>query len=773
MGVKMKQCMNCGQTYENDVKFCVKCGAPIKQEVKVPPINEKKAEPAKHNTKPALKKKKDSKKFWIIGIFISFCIIAAAALALTAVLLTKPDKEGVMFIKEGNLQYITNDGEEITMVAYKYQENMFGTGYSSGNLDESQIQGWMDMTTFTDGTYAYYLKEINRYNDDQGFKASLMRKEIHKDNKEAEKISEINWSGVEGYPNRPLKDLTSQINAMPYLMKIEDTVTWIYFIKENTLYRYGTDDQSEKIATGIKGLFYANDSSILFYMQDGTMGTYNFQTKDCQVMDHSNINSIYSTFEDYSALYFMSQDESSNEMYFNKDGITQTIVLEKEIMGCNLLKLFEDGTLYYTVPSAQTLDLNQYISDKNKKKDEKAKEPDLEDYAVEQVDQERYLELEEYYKSLKEQYNTDYYYDYYDIHEFMEDHDWYGYYNNTGDYGSLEEYLKAICTNSEYDYEAYDKAYDEYDRIRIRNEYRSQLKNYSQDLTYTLYDLYFYNGKESVLVSSNVKDSWISQIGYAGDRTELKSLVYSISNVQPEIICDISDLGSTYIENVVTMIKDNIQESNTFLCAIDGKAIEVNTDLKSQMDVWISENGKTGYLSSPYDENNLRDWYSIDLTQDKPEAVLLDKNVEGIPQIYDNKIYYIKNRTEDAYGDLYSNGEVIQSGIKLDENIIIGKLDNEMLLSLISGGGDESIGAYNMFVMKPDGETAKSLDSIAQVIPVNEAYYVLQTDGKLYGEGVLTYLKDGEEMPLMKDVFNIISPADDNFQDIRNLYFSY
>lgn len=335
-----------------------------------------------------------------------------------------------------------------------YSANL-GTGKAEliteeANADSSESLRFADDTTYIseDGSLMIYTDKTER--NDDGF--TLYMKEADAQSGTASLID----GDIYQYT------LSENNETIAYLKGNEGSFR-IFDIKENG---YETVDTSVKLLFVNKScdrFLYLLDNGVL-YMKDG-------RSTPNKISDNAEIEFV---------------DKELEQIYFTEDGELYLYTWQEKSKHIasgviSLRQVTPDGKIYYVTERSEAYTLYDFIDDDMLKADEKIEEPEK------PVEPSFFPELEDIKDEVSE-----------------EEYTLFLLFYEMGLFGpEEEEFLAHYYEDRMFAYEQdmilYEKALEEYENKLARDELRAALKEYPLDKAF--YNLYYYDGKESTVVS--------------------------------------------------------------------------------------------------------------------------------------------------------------------------------------------------------------------------------------------------------------------------------
>lgn len=582
-------CPQCGTNNAEDVQFCIGCGLPADQmqaAEEAAPAVETPEEPVAPVEEIAPEetpveqppKKKSRKKWWFIGGGV--LAVAAAAVAAFFLFFNKPQaRQQVLYIKNNNLYCYDMTADSITELTDKLMDQ------EDGRFN-SQILLYVQCNQ--DKTRVFYPEKVQYTTADysQSFGFTLYYLDMNGKDAQPQKVD----SGVSFY-------------------RISTDGSKVAYVKNGTLYRSDLESE-EKIAKDISGYFLANDdlSRIGFVNTEGNV--YLWQEGEEKEKIASNVSSIVHLAEDFSVLYYINDEHS---LYKQEYGVEEKEKIASDVANA---MYFASGELWYTVDVSKTESAMDYVLDDMAQQDAKLTEPELPEkpaYPEKPTPPLRSeYDSDEAFAVAKEQYELDV-------------ADW-----ETETKRLDEEYQEAMTG-----YEAEKSAYIDKE---ARDAMREELAKKTVDSP--MYELHYYDGKEDVLVTDQLAQSYMGNMAY-----ETPVAVASIYD--PEKVGKLNLSEIDYISDVDRFLTDARPGANNRVL-LTGKLMSALQE--QDADYTVSEDGKTVYYLIETETQDKKpsttgDLYKISVKDGKAgKAELYDQDVySGFLYLVDDHVYYHKD----------------------------------------------------------------------------------------------------------------------------------
>lgn len=698
-------------------------------------------------------------------IFVGVAVVAVIVLLCCIPLFFKggsSSKELFVYIKDTDLKVCSDNGSERKIVVKNYTDQLFHEDYNDySSDDEDTVEAFFKATSSFDGTNLYFLKNIDA-SSDVDFTADLMYCNV-RGNKKVKKIDTITWFG-NPYHSKYIFNVNDYIDDIqPYVYTKNNTV---YYQKEFAFIT-ATNGKKEKLLDDIYSFTRIDDSNIKITKTDQSVGVYKVGDKQLNIIYNADRADAQIRFinSDCSIIYYSYNDI----LYRYKDNKVNEIRLQSPLAECFGINYMDDGSFYYLVENQKSVDMKQYITDNLLEQDNKVKEPKEEDYIKTATDDVSYNNIISYYNDLKDRYNDylsdqeDYYTDYSDLEDFILSEETYTYYY---DYiysysgtGTFDDYIKECCTSEEMDYDAWNKAQDEYYPVSERNSIRNNINEYISDFQYTTYDLYYVDdqGEKKVAEDINNFTTCDPNVVITNTPSKMHSIAYYKLPSNLETILDIKDIEDVYygaldeveydiykklcLNGQIYVAIDGIEKEldlgkgNNYIMQLGPKADSLYITYVDNMDSSIPyQNSRETYYTyyDQLDQNTSQleanAMYKIDLTKDSFTPIKIGNDIDYCCYGKDGMCYYYKDNGSYETGDFYADNKLIQKDF---EQGIVRKIDldhgKEMIVL-----GQQFEDDYTIYILKND----KIIDTITDVKSVYakemEQFFYITTDYELY-----------------------------------------
>lgn len=212
------------------------------------------------------------------------------------------------------------------------------------------------------------------------------------------------------------------------------------------------------------------------------------------------------------------------------------------------------------------------------------------------------------------------------------------YYTKTGEEFSLWDWVNDDMESDEY--------YD---------YYRESLK----ENTANMMELYFFNGKDSVLVTDQMIESYES---YAGDEPAMAYMALMEGETPTMKLSD-------YVEDSYTAMEEfseALMECCKAYIAMGDKTAELEFSVEDIYGVEFSADASVAYVGTEYDEDDdTVTLHKLELSGGKvKKSAMIDDEVYSSYRIVDEtSVLYFKDLNDDYEGELYLNGEKIADDV--------------------------------------------------------------------------------------------------------------
>lgn len=415
---------------------------------------------------------------------------------------------------------------------------------------------------------------------------------------------------------------------------INEKGTAIVYIKEGNLYKSNLKDK-EKIASEIGTFYISEDFKKIIYTKtsDGKTDLY-FKNGNKDAEKMVSEASIVSYDHEKLAWIFYSKEGS---LYFQKPGKDDKTKVADSYESFSTA--LEGGKAYFVQSTTSKTKLWDFVTDDLADADAAMTEPvapvwpEYPDYPSSpwRSDYDTYEEYEAAYEEWEKEYNRMY-----------------------------EAYQAA---RDKY-YEDQDKYYENM-QVWYQKENRDELRQTLKETEYEkkTYELYYFNGKEAVLVASDLNGSWAFDYEYDEDGEAIAVGTVSVKPAGEMGKVKMSEISSRWdLENKLDSESEG--EVSTKLVWQD-KAFDLKVE--DHYSIRFSENGKKVYiLADVNEEKQTGDLYEAKFSKSgmgDPKKIDSDVSTSGFGYTADVGVYYMKDY-KDGKGDLYVKGKKIDFDVK-------------------------------------------------------------------------------------------------------------
>jgi len=771
----MVTCPNCGKALEDGAKFCEGCGAQISATVFCPACgaansaefafcqtcgtNMTAAAAPQQAEAPVQEKKnplafleplkKLPKKVWMFA-GIGAAAVVAVVVVLCLLLGGGSKKPNVaLYIKDGEIWYnkFSKDG------TYELTDRLVDTVATPSNLASMGNRLGSYVRFNKDGSKLFY----------------------------PDRISE---KGITLYCRNP-KDQKSEpvkIDSDIEYYIINAAGTKVLYEKDGSLYIHNLKEK-EKIASDVSGVYPSKDlSKVVYYTRIETVvGEDTKVERDLYLWKSgsepqklvSDIRSLSYVAEDLSVVYYTKDDgteeKASVSLYKQTVGKDDKVKIAEEIAG--VINVYDSGEIYYTKAVESEKTLADFVEDDLAASDAAMTEPKRPVYPERGTRPERekypdrptspsypyryqFSSQAEYdaalaeYNTLKEAYDKE-----------LEE------YNNKKK--EIDDAYTAALQKYNDDYnaavEAYNKEYDEYSSNLLpawtkkenRDELRANLKEEKQKST--SYTLYYYNGKESVVVTDAMARSYADNESY-----EKAVLVVATAEAGVANTVKMSELDNYSIYSVMNKLGDTENVEGTKNLVI-GSAISA-IEQKAGANFTLADDGSVLYFLDEIDEEKATgDLYKIAISKGAAGArEKLDSDVYGdwISIAWGTSVTYFKNRTAVKSGDegiSYYKGDLYVDGKEVDFDVYMNSVDaddKKVIRYRTDYNAEKKTGTLKQY---KDGKAVKIADDVFSYVvqPNGDLLYLNDWSNTRY-KGTLNRYTGGKSTKLDEDVSSII-----------------
>ncbi|PKM63032.1 MAG: hypothetical protein CVU97_02425 [Firmicutes bacterium HGW-Firmicutes-21] len=460
----------------------------------------------------------------------------------------------------------------------------------------------------------------------------------------------------------------------------------VFYIKgsENNLYINNLTDK-EKIDSDVYS-FYINEngSKIVYSNKEGSIYIKD-GSKDKEKID-SDSNIVYAS-EDLNKLYYL-KDKS---LYIKKAG-KEKEKIASDVMG--VVKIYESGEIYYIKYDEEQLKLSDIVDDDMKAADENIKEPVQPKYPSSSD----FVTWDEYYAARDE---------YYELNDI------------------------------------YQNEYNIYIQKLRRDNLRELLPQETVSIMYRT--LYYYNNKESVVVTENLYTHF-------GCNSDKAVIIYKTQRKSEYAKIKMSTNPSFYeVQSLASQSYSSA--SDEVYAAVKAKSSVIEQE--NGNDFRINNSATAIYFMEYYDnEQSYGDLMEVKISNDSLEkAVKYDSDVFRYVFIKDSDTFYYFKDVKDYVGDLYMNKA------KIDWDVFIGKVSyidsTDTILYYTDYSRVEYSGTLKMYKGK---EAIKIADDVHDFYAVSDKCIAFLTDYNTDSSKGDVYLYNGSKnkVKIDEDVMVII-----------------
>ncbi len=499
----------------------------------------------------------------------------------------------------------------------------------------------------------------------------------------------------------------------------EDEKTILYMTSDGNLY---TSDfkEKEKIDSDVT-IFYATDDCSKVVYKNSDDNLYLWQNGEEEKLD-SDVSHIEHVSEDLSKIFYMQEDRLY--VYDTKEGAETKIASDVD----DVLEVYDSGEVYYLV--AEEKPISDLIDDDMAASDAELKNPDdlvNEAYDLEYPDYDDYEDYDDYW---------DAYDAYWEEYEALDDAYWDEYYELSDAYGDKDD--------------------------------RDYLRECFEEDTYTTYSLYYFDGKDDVLVS----ESYDCDYSVSAEDKAVIAFTATASEIEKVKISEL-DYYSYYASTVAEMAMSG---SQTLQVAVKDTATEVEVQEEGFQIEAISDDGKTLLILDnaeyemdedyeEYEGTEYEDYYktfecgelfriTIGDTPGAPESVATDVYSANFAPT--GKIAYMTDYDRETY-----TSTMFYDGVELGEIYTYSNVyhkDTDSLLFFTDWDEDDECGKLMMF---RDGKITEIKDEVHSAVFTAKGdilylydYSTSREKGDLY-----KYTGKDEDLKLDEDVQAIVDTS--------------
>lgn len=724
----MKTCPICKRTITENSKNCNQCGTTISNVIHY-------KNPALPSDEIAITKEKKN------IVFNKKILIASAILVITIVIVylfsTYVQKEqryketGFFYMESNSLYYFNDKSNQSTLILMNYMDKLIGSRSSTLSLSENTNNQLIKDTIFHNRQYLYYIDELEQLSEGK-ITAKLYQKD-YRSLEDSQLISNIQFS------DQLLELNKDESNSHYYAYVEQEDNSSLYFLNNSTLYHWNKN-HSDPLLNNVASIEYYNHTYIILRSKDGAYHRLDLSNNKAQPLLDSRSTILHGA-NDFSSGYFYVEEDESNLYYFDSTG-KKELSLSYNIQKADFVQFNDNGSLYYIVANNESLPILPYISDTMKEYDLAYEKPNQDNYMTETLNETKYTQMKHYYTDLLEKWgkyqsgiirNFRHYNAFSNFLFYEDKHRYYYLYETSNSSLSFDEYLRSKVTNRLLDTEAYEKSLLEYDKVMLRNNIRLAMEEENSSIP--LYQLYYYNGQNEVLVADNliaIPDN-IHLDDYSNDIKEgHDSIYYHSIAIRDEALFDLSSVDFTTSEEVKEQLLETLRSNTIITVLVNGIIVkEFPSDNSNNMVYRISPNGNRIYLGKieeAHEKYNIYTWKFMDLKKDNIEQTLLDNYITNYPSYYEDNIYYIKN-TDSTNGrsDLYLNGKLRFEDISYEDEIYECQVSEN--ITLILRKESDSL-LYDMTIYEK-GTRLRTIPYVNSIyIAEDEGLYYMVSDDK-------------------------------------------
>ena len=704
----MITCPNCKTQLEDGTKFCMLCGAPVGQQGTPVAQPEPQPEPPVEEAyetaplveevyetvpsmeyvyedapiaEPEKKRKKIPVKFIVIGLAV-IAVIVAVIVALFMFFGSNAKEKSAVYLKDGKLYLSLLDGKEPIKITSKFVDNeddAFLTYYA----------GWF-VSISEDGKNIFYPE--NTTMSDDNFKFDLCYRSTTDPDAKGEEIE----SDVSSY--------TVSKDSKFVVYQTVDGDFYVYDIKKQ---------ESDRIDKKVSDWYSSEDLKTIVYMtEDGDLHLWKYG-KDSEKLE-SNVDWVTHVTKDASKVFYRKDDN-----LYVKEGTKDEEKIASNVS--DVIQAYDNGGVYYTKSETTTTTLADYIIDDYADSDAAMVRPEWPSYydyqwpeAPDYVYYWDYDTEEAYQQALAE----------YDLA-----------------YAAYEAEYARVNAQYEADQENYYVLDEAWDAKLDRDYYRESAKSY--EFSNTKITLYYYDGKDSVVVTSLVDEELYSWGEYS----------YSQSDETPVMLIHTSErakVGMVRIEEINSMYDtyEKVQQALTPQVAFavvreDECSVLASEEMESY---GILDGAKEIYYLKNLDiETYEGDLYVASVEKEIGDADKYASDVFGVSCLASGEIIYYKDveRDEETYSYI---GTLFIGDEKIEKDVAVGSLreteDGKMYYFFNDIEGSEGTLCYYK-----NGKVEEIADDVYQNIvltPEGGVLYLVDYDEE-DREGTLYYSVNGKE----------------------------
>ncbi len=483
--------------------------------------------------------------------------------------------------------------------------------------------------------------------------------------------------------------------------------TQMIFMKgaDGILYIHDLEDK-EKIASDVKNFYVAEDFTKVCYINDeGNIYLWT-QGEDSEKIA-SEVEEIRLVSEDLKTVYYMKE----GCLYKQEVGAEDREKLTSE--EDNVLTICPNGAVYYITTEENAIDLMDYVEDDKAEADADITEPESPAYP-ESPDYPYWwdYDTDEEYEAAKEEYNK-----------------------KKKEYDDTCDQLKK----------EYNEAKARYQDKERRDKLRQELEEEEYELTQ--YSLYYYDGKEAILVTDRFEDD---DSVISGTKNPL-IIGWIYGSEEPEKV-KLSEISSK--SDVIDMIKKSRAESAQWHVISGAEAHVIEQEEAESF--YAAPDGSAVYFLDDLSSKGEGDLYKLPIKNGEPgERIMIDSDVadDRIFFLTDSQLAYFKNYDyADRKGDLCVEGEEVDYDVYIYTALY--QMEDDSLLYLTDWNDDKEYGTLKTYSKGTRTKVADDVHSFTMTQDDN-ILYLYDFSIKSYKGGLYLY-NDGKPEKLEEDETAII-----------------
>lgn len=474
---------------------------------------------------------------------------------------------------------------------------------------------------------------------------------------------------------------------------VNDDLTNVFYMKgtEGSLYKHDFNEKT-KIGSGITNFYINSDGTKVLYVNGSGEIYLQTEGKDKEKIDSDS--TIANVSDDLSKIYYIKENT-----LFRKEEGKDKVKIDSDVTYVELAN--DSDEIYYVKSNEVERKLSEFVVDDMKEQDELIDEPTKPTLSS----------------------------------------------PNRFDYGSYDEYRDAYNLYAEEYNKIRAEYLEKYDIYRMktrRDNLRSSLD--SETISYTNDTLYYYNGKESVVLTDTY--AWCDT-----RNSDEGAMVYYQFKKPETVSVNISEVDNYY--DVYELVSNSISSEKECYFVFDGKT-NIIEDCNNPLFRFNETMTALYYADDIGNEGS--DLYEIKISDKSLEKpVLYGEDINYFTFLGDGEtIAYFTEQDENDNCDLYVNK------IKMDSDVSrrrINKISSTNSFTYYTDYSEEK--QYGTLKLYENNEVKKIADDVYSELPITSDKILYLTDYSLDKSKGDAYLYDGsdEKSLIDVDVASFITPV--------------